>query len=170
MKARRPLPSQERLRALFGYDAQGFLVSRITSGRRQAGKRVGSVTVQNGAPRYLVAVDGKLYVGARLIWKWHTGEDPEIVDHINRISTDDRIENLRASSCGLNNANRVGWSACRLKGAHRANGSYMARIYKDGRSIYIGRFKTPEAAHEAYVKAAAELFGDHACPDHKETA
>lgn len=173
MKPRRPLPTQGRLRELFDYDPAGFLLWRSEGKRKtgRIGKRAGSVTYQSGGyRRRLIAIDGVSFIAARLIWKWHTGEEPIVVDHINRESLDDRIENLRASDYRLNAHNRTGFCASGLKGAQRANGTYMAAIHVNGRRVYLGRHKTPEAAHAAYAAAASKLFGEHACLAHKQAA
>lgn len=42
----------------------------------------------------------------RIIWKWVTGEEPaESLDHINRIKTDNRIQNLRSADALVQNRN-----------------------------------------------------------------
>jgi len=41
-------------------------------------------------------IDGKAFLAHRLIWKMMHGEEPDVVDHINNIKEDNRIENLRS--------------------------------------------------------------------------
>ena len=49
-----------------------------------------------------------------------------------------------------------------FKGAsfHKTKKKYQARIHTGGKEINLGYFSTPEEAHEAYMKAAAEHFGE----------
>ena len=43
----------------------------------------------------------------RLVWKWVTGQDPvQTIDHINRITADNRIWNLREADWALQMKNR----------------------------------------------------------------
>jgi len=44
----------------------------------------------------------------------------------------------------------------------RRRGNWIARIRKDSRDYFLGRFATAEEAHEAYVAAARLLFGEFA--------
>jgi len=39
---------------------------------------------------------------------------------------------------------------------------WIATIQKDGKQHFLGHFNTPELAHMAYCKAAAELHGEFA--------
>jgi hypothetical protein len=39
---------------------------------------------------------------------------------------------------------------------------WVSRIKKDGKSYYLGAFKTEIAAHRAYIKKAKELHGEFA--------
>jgi len=93
-----------------------------------------------------------------------TGEDPPSeIDHRNRVRTDNRWTNLRAADRTTNMANITvrADNKLRLKGAYRDHtGRYRAQIKIGERRIHLGRFDTPEAAHEAYCKAALEHFGD----------
>jgi hypothetical protein len=91
-------------------------------------------------------------------------EDCEI-DHINRIGTDNRRENLRicnSSQNKMNSSPRIGTSAC--KGVHLDSSRklWIAKIQKDYKSIFIGRFKNEIEAANSYDKKAKELFGEFA--------
>jgi hypothetical protein len=66
----------------------------------------------------------------------------------------------------MNNANRrrqrnntSGFAGVYLE---QKSGKWVARVRKDGRTHHLGRFATAQAAHEAYVAAARELFGEFA--------
>ena len=55
--------------------------------------------------------------------------------------------------------------ATKYKGVEYEKGRnrYRARITIQGKVKNLGRFKTPEEAHAAYMKAAKDLFRDFAC-------
>ncbi|MGA7781073.1 MAG: hypothetical protein WCA85_25665 [Paraburkholderia sp.] len=55
-------------------------------------------------------------------------------------------------------------SSSGLKGIvlHKASGLWMARIRSEGKQLCLGYFYTPDGAHSAYCKAAAELHGEFA--------
>jgi hypothetical protein len=92
-------------------------------------------------------------------------------DHINGDKLDNRRSNLRICTHSQNSKNRKinSNSSCGLKGVTRyvaklPSGnlykSWVAAICLNGKRIYIGSFKTPELAHEAYVKKSLELHGE----------
>lgn len=96
--------TQERVLELFDYRENGTLVRRIrTKSRHNAGEVVG--TSENG---YLcVKVDGKTYKVHRIVWLYLYGYLPEHgVDHIDRVKTNNRIENLREVGQVCNQRNR----------------------------------------------------------------
>lgn len=68
----------------------------------------------NGMLRSRITIAQKRYLRSRLIFLYHKGYLPKEIDHINRDSLDDRIENLRAYSHSLNCMNK---STINLSGA-----------------------------------------------------
>lgn len=84
------------------------------------------------------------------------------VDHINRNGLDNRRENLRLADKSLNAHNTSSWSKSGYKGVTKAtNGrQWKARIMKNGKNHYLGKFDTPEEAYAVYIKAAVELYGE----------
>lgn len=88
------------------------------------------------------------------------------IDHRNRNGLDNRRENLRIASDSQNQANRKlnKNSKTGFKGVcfYPNEGIYVARIMKDGKSNWLGRFKTVEDARDAYNNAAINLFGEFA--------
>ena len=90
----------------------------------------------------------KLWQLHRIIWIWHENELVKglEIDHINRIKTDNRIENLRQVTRSINNANRKAIFVNFCKGKWKA---YTSRILGNGKQIHIGVFETKEDAEKA---------------------
>jgi hypothetical protein len=85
------------------------------------------------------------------------------VDHINRDPMDNRKKNLRICTPSQNQGNRKPTGDNRkYKGIFWYKNRWVASIYKNNKSNYIGRYKTPEEAALAYNKAAIEHFGEFA--------
>lgn len=103
----------------------------------------------------------------RVAWLLYTGKWPEKqLDHINRDTTDNRIENLREATHTENQRNRA-------KGKKNTSGfkgvswitreqKWMAGIKVDGKSYNLGYFSTSEKAHEAYQAAAIRYHREFA--------
>lgn len=90
------------------------------------------------------------------------------VDHIDGNPLNNQRSNLRVCSHADNMRNRKHQknSKCKYKGVSRVNNSsgYMARITVGNKTKYLGIYKTQEAAHQAYLKAAYKSFGEFANP------
>jgi hypothetical protein len=92
------------------------------------------------------------------------GAEPgELVDHINGNPLDNRRSNLRRVTAAQNGWNRGPDYSNRagLKGVskHNFSGLWVARITANKHNHFLGYFKTPEDAHEAYKAAAIALHG-----------
>ena len=72
-------------------------------GARFFGRKAGFVN-RHGYLR--VAVDDCEYQGHRIIWRLVTGEEPEEIDHINGVRSDNRLCNLRSVDTAENAKNR----------------------------------------------------------------
>jgi hypothetical protein len=118
---------------------------------RYAGKQAFTSLDTDGY--YNGRLDGRPVRAQYVVWAMHFGTDfPEIIDHVNRIRTDNRLENLRALNPSGNAANR---SASNLKpniGVYQTKeGNWRARSRRNGILHNIGTFKTLELANEAYI-------------------
>lgn len=102
MSAAKNTPSQARLHDLFDYDQAGYLTWRVRQGRQSAGGRAGSRQPDGYT---VVGVDGERHLLHRLIFAWHRGWCPSLVDHEDRDRGNCRIGNLRDGTHGVNYAN-----------------------------------------------------------------
>lgn len=96
---------QEELKALFEYSPETGMFRRrkITHANQKSGWFAGSLT--SGGRYYTIRVDGRNEYVHRLAWLYMTGECPEIVDHINGDSLDNRLCNLRPANKSTNMMN-----------------------------------------------------------------
>ncbi len=102
-----------------------------------------------------VSIMGKRYYVHRLIWLMSYGYLPDLLDHIDRDKTNNKLSNLRVSSKNLN--------ALNLKSCHKDNKSGILGVtIKGNRFIarfkdrYLGSFPTAKEAHTAYELAKYE--------------
>jgi hypothetical protein len=157
----------DELRSLLSYNPETglFIWLQRTSNRIEVGGVAGHPDPKSGYS--LIGIKGRVYKASRLAWLYMTGEwPPNRIDHINRDRLDDRWANLRACSHSQNMANTGIWkhNTSGVKGVHlhAETGRWRARIAKDGKSISLGLYATPEEAGEAYRKAAIKLYGEFA--------
>lgn len=127
-------------------------------------KKIKAGTEAGCISKYLyITILRKRYPAHRLAWIYVYGEFPALfVDHINGNPLDNRIENLRQVTTAQNGQNRYKAHSNNAYGKlglnyDKAKKLWRARIALDGKRIYLGKFKTQEAAYEAYVTAKREL-------------
>jgi hypothetical protein len=113
-----------------------------------------------------IKINGRLHQAHRVIFLWHHGYLPQTVDHINRIKSDNRIENLRPathSQQAQNQAPRKDGS-CKWRGVtlQAEHGKYQAILCANSIRYYLGWFENPDDAATAYNEAATELHGEFA--------
>jgi hypothetical protein len=157
---------RQEIKKVYEYK-DGNLVYRIrTSNRINVGDVAGSINKYIG---YVEMYFNKNKVKAhRLIWIYHNGDIPDklVIDHINGIRHDNRIENLRLATTTQNSYNR----SKSIKSTSGYKGVYWnikaekweSKIQIDGILKHLGLFITKELAYEAYCKAAKQVQGDYA--------
>ena len=152
------------LRELLSYDPSGALYWRVTRGSVKAGSLAGCKD-RNGY--WVVRIDRRNFLAHRLAWQLHHSESPpRYIDHINGNPSDFRMENLRPATASQNLANsrKQANTKSGIKGVNPVSkcNSWCAQIVHQGRRHWIGSFRTKEAAGEAYLAKAKELFGGFA--------
>jgi hypothetical protein len=129
---------------------------------RYAGKEAFTVRSRKGYRRGCIL--NQEYLAHRVIWALVTGSwPPELVDHINGDTSDNRLCNLRMASAAQNQWNqpRRKTNTSGFKGVywHRRSRKWNARIKANGLERHLGMFGTPEEAAAAYSKASSEFHG-----------
>lgn len=157
--------TQEEAHRLFEYRG-GVLYwkERPKCSRKAKGDMTAGTQTTGG---YLqVTVAQKKYYVHQIVFLMQHGFIPEIVDHIDGDTSNNKIENLRASNKSLN--------ACNSK--HRVDNTsghkgvtwgkvckkWMARVQVNGRGIHLGVFEDFELACFVADEARRLFHGSHA--------
>ena len=136
----------------------GIFIYRKTVGSRGlVGTQAGTL---NNMGYRCIKIKSFLYLEHRLAWFYCFNEWPiDLLDHINRIRDDNRLDNLREVSesdnlqnMGISKRNKSGF-----KGVSLQSGRWCARIMISGKEVHLGRFDTPEQAAHAYETFKTKL-------------
>lgn len=168
----RPIPSQAVLRQLLHYEPETgklFWLSRDRSFFGSDDQCARWNTRFAGTPALAAEHNGYCYgtlfgekfFAHRVIWKWMTGSDPDVIDHISGDSTDNRWRNLRSASPSVNMRNRR-MSRANKSGRmgvsfHKSTGLWRAYIGAGGHNVALGRFPTLALAIAARERAEKAL-------------
>ncbi|WCD44243.1 putative HNH endonuclease [Xylophilus phage Lumi] len=153
----------ERVRTLLAYDPlSGDLTWLISTNRRIIVGDVAGSDYHNpsGKSYRQIKIDGKRYIGHRVIWFHQTGDWPEVVDHKDGDGLNNRWLNLRNVDDSGNKQNRRECdsdSKTGFLGVTKHRKRFVAQITTNNKKKYLGTFDTPEEAHECYLKAKREL-------------
>lgn len=110
-----------------------------------------------------IGIRGAKISGHHLAWFYkHKVWTDAKIDHVNGISDDNRINNLRKATHAENGRNRKlnENNTSGYKGIYRGKGGkWVARTMFEQRYVHIGCFDSAEEAARAYDAKARELFG-----------
>ena len=143
--------TQAELQERFIYD-DGKLFYRHKVRGHSEGEQAGFWSEESGLLRRHITIKGKRRIHARIVYVYHHGEIPrgKTIDHINRDSTDDHIENLRPATRQVQILNRsctqekqsgvtgVVWDKARSK--------WSVWITIEGKRKQVGRYVELEEA------------------------
>ncbi len=169
----RQYPSQEELHRIFEYNPNdGLFRWKVKKARRvQIGNAAG--TLHPNGYVYIKIADIR-YFAHVLAWIYIYGERPDMLDHIDRCRSNNRIENLRVCTGSQNkyNSSRYCNNTSGKRGVswHKQYQKWQAYINIDGRRKYLGRFPSIEEATIAYETAARELQGEFIYHDNATTS
>jgi hypothetical protein len=184
--SKRMAVNPKRVKELFNYDKKD---GKLTWKKRECGwfkdvrsckifnsKFPGKTTGCDDGKGYLqVRMLGKLYFVHRLVWAWHHGEWPPAgydIDHIDKNTLNNKIENLRIATRSQNNVNtHKSKVKNKVKGYTRVenkNGTviYIAQSSWKGKHYHLGVFRTKEEAISAYTSFAKKHHGEFYAGEH----
>lgn len=106
----------------------------------------------------------KSYPAHRVIWTMVNGKIPSgmVIDHINRMKDDNRIDNLRIATSCQNAQNTPKRVADMPKGVTRYGNRFKAGITANKVFHYLGIFDTMEEADVVVKVKREELHGEFA--------
>jgi hypothetical protein len=152
--------SLARLKSLLEYDPEtGEFRWLCIRGNARPGASAGSTR----SGYRVIEIDSIPYKAHRLAWFYVHGSWPaKVIDHINGMTADNRLSNLRDvdSSTNLQNQKRlpahnttgyygVSWSV--------AHGKYLSQITTNNKRKHLGFFDDPAKAEAAYLEAKRRL-------------
>lgn len=162
--------TQDELKAAFIYEPEtGRLRRRVLhkSMRQYPGRAIG----KGGAYMACDLLSGcvrKTFYHHQLVWLYHHGYIPPKIDHRDRDTRNNRIENLRECTDAQNqyNSKRKSNNRSGFKGVVPTTKGYVkpwkAKITISGKVLTLGYFDDPAQAHAAYVEAAKRHAGEFA--------
>ena len=146
----------DRLLELLEYNPDtGIFIWKVNRKRlAKAGSIAGSI---NGKGYIQISVDGKLYLAHRLAWFYCFQEWPEnIIDHINGIKSDNRLDNLQDVTQNKNiQKGSQKLSSSGFRNVRKVCNKYQAHIKVNGKTIHLGMFDSGQEASD-YVKKYKE--------------
>ena len=87
--------TQERLKEVLDYNPKTGIFTK--------NGKIAGTTNSNGY--IVIGIDIHRIMAHRLAWLYIYGEEPNVIDHINRIRNDNSITNLRNVDCAINSKN-----------------------------------------------------------------
>ena len=156
--------TQSQVCEMFCY-SDGKLYWRKKVGRKVVvGAEAGTLRKTDGYRQIMVGK--RIYRTHRLVYLYHYGYVPDILDHINQDVSDNRVENLRpatrtenAYNCKLRPDNTSG-----VKGVTwcKNKKKWVARLYANTKCVNLGRFLNKNDAIAAVSIARREHHGEFA--------
>jgi len=148
----------ERCHELFIYE-DGVLYRKSSSGGCKKNSIVGFDHVCKKDIYRRLKIDGRSYMLHRIVFLMFNNILPDLVDHIDGNTMNNRIENLRASCKKTNrwNCNGNKGSQSGIKGVYLDRGRWKALVNVAGVRYYLGMYDTKELAKKVVDAKYLEL-------------
>lgn len=149
--------SQSYLHTILDYNQHtGVFTWRINKGQR--GKAGSETSVLGNHGYKVIKIDSIRHQAHRLAWLYMTGSWPvSQIDHINRIKTDNRFENLREVTLAENAQNhpvRIDNTSGHVGVCwHKTTNKWIAKISINKKAIHLGVYANIADAIKAYNNA-----------------
>lgn len=143
----------ENIMRLFSIENE-ILVYAVDCGKRKKGDVAGYQNEKS--PYRTVTVDGEKFMYHRVAFFVANGYWPEVVDHIDRNTLNNKISNLRGASRSQNAINKskpslgVSW--------HKRTNKWQAYVTKDRKTKFLGYFNCFGEALKVSSDKRKELF------------
>lgn len=155
--------TQAVLKEHLHYDTETGIFTWVkpTMVKIKVGDIVGCLDVSTGY--YVTKLFRKKYQLHRLAWLYIYGFIPKnYIDHINGVTTDNRLINLREATNSQNQQNLKKKTKNNSSGFvgvsfYKNTGKYRANIKINKKGIHLGYYDTPEEAHQVYVDAKRKI-------------
>lgn len=99
----------------------------------------------------------------RLIFAYHHGYFPELVDHKDNYTTNNKIDNLRSATLQQNGFNSAPNYNKKYKGVSyfKSRGVYRASLHVREDTYFLGNYKNEDEAAQSYNIACKRLYEDY---------
>jgi len=155
--------TQSELKELLHYNPETGIFTRKTHLNKHC--KINDIAGHKTKHGYVtISIKSKTYYAHRLAWLYVYGEMPKnVIDHINGNGMDNKIINLRDVTQSINIQNILKIPSHNKSGLmgvsfYKKTEKWRASLTLNKKHFHLGLFKTPELAHEAYLKAKRELY------------
>lgn len=128
--------------------------------KNKARAKVNDICKPNHNNYVRIGFNGKDYLGHRIAWYLYYGKWPKLqIDHINGITYDNRICNLREVDNRTNQQNKKIHRKGKLIGCSydKSSKKWKSQFKIKSKSFHIGNFNSEIEAHNAYLNKIKQL-------------
>ena len=156
--------TQAEVLDLYEYKDGELYWKKSTNNKVKIGAKAGGNSI-NSDGRKSISIDRKRYLASRVIFLHQNGYLPTMIDHINGIKTDNRIDNLRSVTSLTNNQNAKirKDNTSKIKGVSLKMGKWYVQLRINKIKKSFGYFKDIELAELVAQEARNKYHGEYAC-------